>query len=333
MKRVLIILSFFAAVSLSGCWPARLLVSNIGESITEEPQKVNKPGNPVHDSVKVSVLMIGHSSTLVQIYDKVIIFDPFFNKRFGGVLLRRTEPGINLDSLHQLDAVFVSHSHMDHLSFSSLDILFSKFPKSKLVFPEGLEYYLPDFGVDMFRIEKTDTDSKRFIGKPVFVSGMKVTPVYAYHSGGRYAFDTYAWKEEGVTGFIIEYKDVCFYYAGDTGYHDKAFKYIGEKFDIGVSLVPIGPCRNCDSTGFWHHTSSIEALDLFKDIKADYMIPVHYGTVRYFTDENKPLQVLNNLVDSLTVYKPLTDMIIPLKPGEQKIWKLNGAAVINTKTP
>ena len=113
----------------------------------------------------------------------------------------------------------------------------------------------------------------------------------------------------------------------------KAFKYIGEKFDIGVSLVPIGPCRNCDSTGFWHHTSSIEALDLFKDIKADYMIPVHYGTVRYFTDENKPLQVLNNLVDSLTVYKPLKDMIIPLKPGEQKIWKLNGAAVINTKTP
>lgn len=333
MKRILYILILFISLSAAGCWPARLLVHNIGESITSEPQKVSRFYNPVHDSVKVSVLMIGHSATLVQIYDKVIMFDPFFNKRFGGVLMRRTEPGLRIDSLNKLDAIFVSHSHMDHLSFSSLSDLTEKFPNTKLIFPEGVENYLPDYDVTMIRVSKADTRFRNFIGRPVYVSGMKVTPVFAYHNGGRYGFDTYTWKEEGATGFIVEYKDVTFYYAGDTGYHDTAFKKIGEKFDIGVSLIPIGPCRNCDSTGFWHHTSSIEALDLFKDVKADYMIPVHYGTVKYFTDENKPLQVLNELVDSLTAYKPLKDKIITLKPGEQKIWKQTGATVQDSITP
>ena len=183
----------------------------------------------------------------------------------------------------------------------------------------------------MIRVNKADTRFRNFIGRPVYVSGMKVTPVFAYHNGGRYGFDTYTWREEGATGFIIEYKDVTFYYAGDTGYHDTAFKQIGEKFDIGVSLIPIGPCRNCDSTGFWHHTSSIEALELLKDIKADYMIPVHYGTVKYFTDENRPLQVLNELVDSLTAYKPYKEKIVALKPGEQKVWKQTGVTVKETQ--
>ncbi len=320
-KLYLYILFLAVSLSLSGCWVTRLAITNIEDSIFDEPKKVKKIGNPVHDSVKVSVLWAGHSTTLVQIYDKVIMFDPFFNKRFSGLLLRRTELGLNLDSLKQLDVIFVSHSHIDHLSYSSLERLTDQFPKTKLVFPRGVENYLPDYDITMIRVDKTDTKFKNFIGKPVYIDGLKVTPVFAYHTGGRYGIDTYTWREEGTTGFIIEYKDVCFYYAGDTGYHDKAFKVIGEKFNIGVSLIPIGPCRNCDSLGFKYHTSSIEALELFKDIKAQYMIPVHYGAARYFTDENKPLYVMNELIDSLTAYRDLREKVIPLKVGEQKIWK------------
>lgn len=320
-KIYLSILFLSTALLLSGCWVTRLAITNIEDSIFDEPKKVTKIGNPVHDSVKVSVLWAGHSTSLVQIYDKVILLDPFFNKRFSGIILRRTELGLNLDSLKKLDAILVSHSHFDHLSYSSLDILSKRFPKTKLIFPEGVENYLPDYNLEMIRVDKSDTKFQNFVGKSVFVNDMKITPVFAYHTAGRYGFDTYTWREEGATGFIVEYKDVCFYYAGDTGYHDKAFKVIGEKFNIGVSLIPIGPCRNCDSLGFKYHTSSIEALELFKDIKAQYMIPVHYGAARYFTDENKPLYVMNELIDSLTAYRDLKEKVIPLKVGEQKIWR------------
>lgn len=321
-KKSLYILLFMLSLSLSGCWVTRLAVTNIEDSIFDESKKVYKINNPVLDSIKLSVLWAGHSTSLIQIYDKVIIFDPFFNKRFSGLILRRTELGLNVDSLDKLNAIFISHPHIDHLSFTSIDKLADKFPKAKLVFPKGVEYYLPDYNIEMIRVDNADTKFKRFIGNPVYVDGLKVTPVFAYHFGGRYGIDTYSWLEEGVTGYVVEYKDVCVYYSGDTGYYDKAFKVIGERFKINVALIPIGPCRNCDSLGFRFHTSSIEALELFKDLKAEYMIPVHYGSARYFTGENKPLDIMNELLnDSTYAYRDLRDKVIPLKAGEQKVWK------------
>ncbi len=322
MKKYAYILLILLSVSLSGCWVTRIAVNSIEDSIFDEPRKVKKINNPVLDSVKLAVLWAGHSTSLVQLYDKVIIFDPFFNKRFSGLMLRKTELGLYVDSLQKLDVIFVSHPHIDHLSFSSIDKLADKFPKAKLVFPEGVEYYLPDYNLEMVRVQKADTEFKRFIGKSVYVDGMKVTPVFAYHFGGRYGFDTYSWLEEGVTGYVIEYKDVCVYYSGDTGYYEKAFKEIGNKFRIDAAIIPIGPCRNCDSVGFRFHTSSIEALELFKDLKAEYMIPVHYGAAKYFTDENKPLDVMNELLnDSTYAFRDLREKVIQLKVGEQKVWK------------
>ena len=321
-KKPLYILLMILSLSVSGCWVTRIAVNSIEDSIFDEPGKVKKINTPVLDSVKIAVLWAGHSTSLVQLYDKVIIFDPFFNKRFSGLMLRKTELGLYVDSIKRLDAIFVSHPHIDHLSFSSIDKLADLFPKTKLVFPEGVEYYLPDYNLEMVRVEKADTKFKRFIGKPVYVDGLKITPVFAYHFGGRYGFDTYSWLEEGVTGYVIEYKDVCVYYSGDTGYYDKAFKEIGDNFKINVAIIPIGPCRNCDSIGFRFHTSSIEALELFKDVKAEYMIPVHYGAAKYFTDENKPLDVMNQLLnDSTYAFRDLRDKVIPIKVGEQKVWK------------
>jgi len=305
-----------------GCGIIRIAFNNIGDSITSEPRKVEKIKNPIHDSVKISVLWAGHSTSLIQIYDKVILLDPLFNKRIGGLLMRKTETGLDYENLKRLDYIFISHSHIDHLSLSSLKTLEEKFPDAKLIFPKGVENFLPDYKFDMIRIDNTESQYKNYIGKSINIGGMKVTPVFAMHTGGRYGFDVYTWKEQGATGYIIEYKDVVFYYAGDTGYHDKAFKKIGENFKIDVSLIPIGPCRNCDSTGFWHHTSSIEALKLFEDVKAKYMIPVHYGAVRYMSDENTPLYTLNKIInDSASMYYYLRDKIKPLKIGEQIIWK------------
>ena len=61
---------------------------------------------------------------------------------------------------------------------------------------------------------------------------------------------------------------------------------------------------------------------MFKDVKAEYMIPVHYGAAKYFTDENKPLDVMNQLLnDSTYAFRDLRDKVIQLKVGEQKVWK------------
>jgi L-ascorbate metabolism protein UlaG (beta-lactamase superfamily) len=121
---------------------------------------------------------------------------------------------------------------------------------------------------------------------------------------------------------MIEYEDVTVYFAGDTGYDSLAFKKIGDNFRINLAFIPIGPCHNCDSSGFWFHTSSIEALQLFEDLKADYMIPIHFGSIRYFSDPNYPLFAMKKILQNpASKYSHLADKIKILKEGEQVIWR------------
>jgi len=314
-----ILIVFLSAIWLSGCAYFSITMNNIGNAIFNSPKEVrDKVKEPIKDGVRLSVLWGGHSSMLVQMYDKVIMFDPFFNNHLGGLFLRRVETGLDINNISRLDLICVSHSHMDHLCFSSVGDLAEKFPKAKLVFPYGVEKYLPPFDIDMLRIDNRNVDKKN-TGKPVFVDSIKITPVYAVHTGGRYALDTYTWRTEGCTGYILQYRDLCIYFAGDTGYDSIAFKKIGDEFDIDLAMIPIGPCRNCDSVGFKYHTSSIEALIAFRELKAKHMIPMHYGAIRYMSDENYPLTAMEELLNT-TAGSELKNKVTILKVGEQVIF-------------
>jgi L-ascorbate metabolism protein UlaG (beta-lactamase superfamily) len=322
MKKILIIIFISMALFLNGCFVLRITINNIGESISSSPQKIkNKIKNPVRDSVKLSALWAGHSTVLLQIYDKVIITDPFLNNRLNGIFIRKIESGLDIENVSKLDLVLVSHSHMDHLSYVSLGMIEDKFPGCNLIFPEGDEKYLPDFDLNLIKAVTYKYNQKNYIGKTIIIDGMKITPVYALHQGGRYAIDTYSWQEKGATGYIIQYQDVCVYFAGDTGYDKEAFKSIGKAFNIDLALIPVGPCRNCESKGMWFHTSSIDAFKLFEDIKASFMIPIHFGAIKYFTDADYPLSALQTILQNPdSKYNYLADKVKILKEGEQVIW-------------
>lgn len=322
-----IILIFTSALFINGCGIFRIITSNIADSITESPKKIdNKISDPVRDSVKLAALWGGHSTALVQIYDKVILFDPVFNDYLAGLFMRRLENGLDYTKLSKLDMILISHSHMDHLSFSSLDNISEQFPNTTLLFPSGAEEYMPDFNLKMRRLNTENIYNGNYIGTPSYINGMKITPVYARHTGGRYGFDTYLWKKRGHTGYIVEYKDVTIYFAGDTGYDDSAFKEIGNNFNIDLSFIPIGPCRNCDSTGFKYHTSSIEGIRVLEDTKAANMIPIHYGTFQYFSSPYRPLEILKELLETAGTdnesggqNENLKERIKILKEGQQII--------------
>jgi N-acyl-phosphatidylethanolamine-hydrolysing phospholipase D len=321
MKRFIIVIILLTPLIFSGCFGFRILTRSLGDTFSTPEKVENKVKHPIKENVKLSALWIGHSSILVQIYDKVILLDPVFTERLGGLLMRKKEPGLDLKDLPRLDLVFVSHSHMDHLSYGSLEMIADMFPGCTLVFPTGDENYLPNFNLNLFRIKIPDYGQGNIIGKTVVIDSVKITPVYALHTGGRYIIDTYVWKSPGATGYIIQYKDICIYFAGDTGYNDRAFKKIGDNFKINLAFIPIGPCRNCDSTGMLYHASSLEALEIFTDVRADYMIPIHYGSYRYFRDADYPKEILDAILkDSLSEYHSDIDRVKILKIGEQLIF-------------
>jgi N-acyl-phosphatidylethanolamine-hydrolysing phospholipase D len=327
MKKYPVIFLILFSFAFSGCFVLRVAVNNLGDAIASSPVKIkNKIKNPVTDSVKLSALWVGHSTVLLQIYDKVIITDPFLNNRINGIFIRKKEPGLDIEDLSRLDLIMVSHSHMDHLNFVSLGMLEDKFPGCNFIFPEGDENYLPDFNLNMIKAKTKYYRNKKYTGDAVYISGMKVTPVYALHQGGRYAIDTYTWQERGASGYVIQYKDVCIYFAGDTGYNDEAFKEIGSEFKIDLALIPIGPCRTCQSKGMWFHTSSMEALQLFDDLKATYMMPIHFGAIQYFSNVNYPLSTLKKILENPeSKFNKMHDRVKILKEGEQIIWKENNS--------
>jgi len=326
MKKYCLILFVLFSFLFNGCFVLRVTINNLGESIKSTPKKIeNKITKPVSDSVKLSALWVGHSTVLLQIYDKVIMTDPFLNNRIDGIFIRKKEPGMDIENLSKLNLVLISHSHMDHLNFVSLGMIEDKFPGCNLIFPEGDEKYLPDFNLNLIRATTNYYKNKQYLGDVIDVDGMKVTPVYALHQGGRYGIDTYSWLERGATGYVLQYRDVCIYFAGDTGYDDEAFKVIGDNFKIDLALIPIGPCRTCQSRGMWFHTSSMEALQLFEDLKASYMLPIHYGAIQYFHSADYPLEALNKILQNPeSKYSKISDKVKILKEGEQMIWKNKG---------
>ncbi len=322
MKNIIKIFLFCLIIPIFySCGAGRIITNNLWRTLTESPEVViNKVENPVKDNVRLSALWAGHSTVLLQIYDKVILFDPFFENHFALIFSRKVESALLYENLKKLDLIVITHSHFDHLSFYSLGKLEELYPETDLIFPAGVEEYMPNFNFRMYRIDTAGVFSGKFYGKPYFINGIKITPVIAIHTGGRYGIDSYLWRVQGHSGFILEYKDVCVYYAGDTGYDENAFKKIGEKFDIELAFIPIGPCRNCEERGFFYHTSVMESVKLFEDIKAKYMIPIHYGTIEYMNDPRVPMRVLEKIIESDTSSLDLKHKIYILKEGEQIIF-------------
>lgn len=290
-------LLLFFILLISGCRTFYDLADNIVHNFSKPESIKNKIRNPVKDSVRLSALWIGHATVLIQIYDKIILTDPFFTNNIAELQKRIIEPGIDLNDLNKCDLILLSHSHFDHLNLGSLSLLENKFPNCNLVFPEGLEEFLPALSFDFISIKKPDKERKIYIGETKEINGLKITTVAAFHWGGRYGLDGLIWGSSSYTGYIIQYKDVTVYFSGDTAYDKEFFKYLGRNYKIDMEFIPIGPCNECEKLHKKNrHVYPKGALKILEDTKALIFIPIHYGTIKELSDPNEPKIVLKELL-------------------------------------
>jgi N-acyl-phosphatidylethanolamine-hydrolysing phospholipase D len=302
---------------VNGCNLFYIAVRNVPVFFSEPAKVPGKIKNPIKDNVRLSALWIGHSTVLLQMDDKVIITDPVLTETVGELARRVVEPGIDIENIPRCDLILISHSHFDHLSFGSLDELEEKSYGAPLVFPAGLEYYIPKMDFNFIRMDNDNGYESRIIGETKNINGIEITTVYAQHWGGRYGLDGYVWGNKAYTGYIIQYHGMTVYFAGDTGYDSTKFKRLGDKFNIDLALIPIGPCADCSNCGTHTHVFPPDAVMIFKDIKAKWMVPIHYGTLYFAQAEAmKPLEALNKIIES----DNLQNKIFPLKIGGQKIF-------------
>ncbi len=316
-----ILILFITAYIFSSCNLLLVAVRNV-PVFFEAPKKVkNKISHPVRDDVRLSALWIGHATVLIQMDDKIIITDPFLSETAGEFARRVVEPGIEEKNIPACDLILLSHSHFDHLNYYSLEVLESKISanskiKTSLVFPEDMENYLPRYNMEMIRLKNDKGYTSSIIGESTDVNGIKVTAVYAQHWGGRYGVDGYVWGDNAFTGYVIEYNGMTVYFAGDTGYDPVKFRQLGEIFRIDLALIPIGPCADCRQCGTYNHVFPPDAYSIFTDLKAKWMIPVHFGTLHFAqADPMEPVYAFREIVRT----NKAEEKVYILNIGEQKI--------------
>jgi len=310
-----------AVFALSGCRLLYDLLENTANNFRHE-KKVKKISNPVRSDVRLSALWIGHVTVLIQMDDKVIITDPFLTDNIAEIQKRVVEPGIEFDSLKKLDVILLSHPHFDHTQLGSLSLLEDKFPNANLVFPEGLEEFLPDFSFELNRMKKADEKNKIYTGESRNIGGVKITTVAAFHWGGRYGFDGLIWGYDSYTGYIIEYNGMTVFFAGDTSYDDEFYKWLGKRYSIDLAIIPIGPCSDCNKTDKpYRHLYPPGAIKILKEANFKVMMPVHYGTIIEKSYPDYPKDVIIELLKKEDEMKKKVKI---LNIGEQVILKMKG---------
>ena len=253
----------FRMEKLKQLW--KLVRESHAEPLKGEPRKPAAMG-----AGEQAITFIGHSSFLVQMKGLAVLIDPVFATRL--ILLRRQRrAGVRVRDLPAIDAVLLTHAHMDHLNRPSLKAIVQEMRRRGRVapvaiVPNGVEDLVADLGFSKV-VELRWWESAE-------VEGLKVTATPAKHWGARMFKDTH----RGFGGYVLEAEGAdSVYHSGDTAYFG-GFAEIGQRLRPKLALLPIGAYFPDSYRSV--HTSPEEALRGFLDLRAETMVPMHYNTFR-----------------------------------------------------
>ncbi len=257
----------------------KLVRESHAQPMTGVPRRPLAPGEG-----EASVMFLGHSSFLLGMGGKHVLVDPVFATRL--ILMRRQRrAGVKVQDLPAIDAVLLTHAHMDHLNRPTLRSVTRATRKLSgrgpiVVVPRGVEDLVTGLGFSEVRTLEWWQNTE--------AAGLKVTLTPCQHWGARMFTDTH----RGYGGYVVEADGRSIYHSGDTAYFP-GFTEIGRRLGpIDVALMPIGAYFPDSYRAV--HTSPEEGLQGFVDLGAKMMVPMHFGTFRLGREpmEEPPLRLM-----------------------------------------
>jgi N-acyl-phosphatidylethanolamine-hydrolysing phospholipase D len=284
-------------------------------SSTFSPRTANLPRVPNDGAAlrdnrnQALVTWVGHATLLVQLEGVNLLTDPQWSKRaspvrFGGSR-RVTPPGLRFEDLPPIHLVLISHDHYDHLDLATVTRL-AAVHRPRFVVPLGLKAWFAERGVtDVEELDWWQSRRER---------GLTLTCLPAQHFSGRTLWDR---NRRLWSGWAVQGRGKRFFFAGDTAYYD-IFKEIGTRLGpFDLAAVPIGaylPATIMKSG----HTTPEEAVQVFEDVRARQLIPIHWGT---FDLADEPLDEPPRRLEGEARRRGLgSDRVWVLKHGETRRW-------------
>ncbi|HYY94299.1 MAG TPA: MBL fold metallo-hydrolase [Pyrinomonadaceae bacterium] len=215
---------------------------------------------------RLTVAWLGHATVLINFYGTWLLTDPALRLRVGvrvgGVTLgprRLVRPALTLRELPALDAVLVSHAHMDHCDLGTL----RRLPRrARAVVQEGNRDLVRRFA----RVDELKW------GEAVEVKGARVEAIEVNHWGARKLTD----KHRGYGGFLVEKRGRALVFGGDTAYTHAFTRLKRRGTHVDLAILPIGAYDP-----YVHvHANPEQAWAMRREMGADYILPMHHSTFR-----------------------------------------------------
>lgn len=211
------------------------------------------------------LIWFGHSSYYMQLDGKRFLIDPVFsgnaspipnsNKSFSG------SDVYTADDMPNIDFLFISHDHYDHLDYETIQQLKAKI--DAVVCGLGVGAHFEHWGYAPDKIHELDW----FETLPL-TDSMTIHATPGRHFSGRsFKRNNTLWLS-----FVLESKGLRLFLGGDSG-HDTHFEEIGEKYGpFDLALLENGQYNLA-----WHeiHMLPNEVLQAAKSLRARRLMPVH----------------------------------------------------------
>jgi L-ascorbate metabolism protein UlaG (beta-lactamase superfamily) len=200
----------------------------------------------------VRIVYVGHSTVLLELDGVRLLTDPLLR---GRVLhLRRVGP-VDAEALENLDAVLLSHVHLDHLDLPSLRRLGRHV---RIVAPRGAGDWLESKGFT--KVEELG------VGDELRIGSLSIRGAPAVHDDKRRPFTLRA----APMGHVVRGARSV-YFAGDTDF----FEGMADLAPVDVALLPIWGWGPSLGKG---HMDPREAASAARALRASIAIPIHWGT-------------------------------------------------------
>ncbi|KAJ5689715.1 hypothetical protein N7462_004107 [Penicillium macrosclerotiorum] len=257
----------------------------------------------------LNVTHIGTATAILEIDGVTFLTDPFFSPAgtsWSNDLVTLTvsdDPALRLDQIPVIDAVLLSHE--DH--FDNLDNLGRQILDGRRVF--------------------TTVDGAKNLAPRPGVHGMKAWDVLDISISGRefkiIATPTQHLPGGECTGFIVTGEHFgkgrdglpnAIYFSGDTIYIEE-LKGIADQYHICAALMNLGNAcvpnfEDSSKPPLQITMDGKQAAKLFRELKADALVPMHYESWKHFTQFGDELR-------SVFEEEGISNKVRWLNPGEK----------------
>ena len=256
------------------------------------------------------IFWLGHATFLIRLNGKTFITDPVLGK-VSGFMKRKSKLPISIDNLPKIDYILMSHDHRDHCDKSSLKFLAKRNPEVK--------YFA---GLEMDKVL-----GKYLKGHEGQTAGWYQEYNVENHVFKLWFLPTRHWCKRLFSdlnirlwgAFVLEIDGKVIYFGGDSGYGSH-YKETAALFpNIDIAILGIGAF---EPEWFMqsNHSSPLKAFQSFLDLKAKYMVPMHFGT---FDLSDEPVCLPGKLISDIAIKNEKTQQVLLPMLGQNILKMIN----------